>query len=50
MATASKEFARIAGRDNPDCQWLLSPCDCWEINPFYTGVDQRHPEADDDEA
>ena len=48
-SAASKEFARNTGRDNSDCQWILSPYDCWEINPFYTGVDQRHPEDDEDE-
>ena len=47
METASKEYSRNVGRDNADCQWILSPYDSWERNPFYCGEDQRHPEDDD---
>lgn len=46
VAEAISEWARNAGRDNQDRQWLLSDYDTWERNPFYTGPDQGHPEDD----
>lgn len=46
---ARAEFARNAGHDNPDHEWILTPFDTWERNPFYCGPKGRHPEDDYDE-
>lgn len=46
---ARAEFARNAGRDNPDHEWILTPFDTWERNPAYRGPKGRHPEDDYDE-
>ncbi len=46
MSEAVREWAYNVGRDNPDRQWLLSDYDTWELNPFYNGPDQGHPEDD----
>ena len=46
VSEAISEWARNVGRENQDRQWLLSDCDTWERNPFYTGPDQGHPEDD----
>lgn len=46
---ARAEFARNAGHDNPDQEWILTPFDTWERNPSYRGPKGRHPEDDYDE-
>ncbi len=46
MTDAVREYARNVGADQADQQWILSPYDSWEKNPFYTGPDQGHPEDD----
>jgi hypothetical protein len=48
---AVQEFARNAGAENQDREWLLTSYDIWVKNPFYAGAPGRHPEADwhDDE-
>lgn len=46
---ARAEFARNAGHDNPDREWILTPFDTWERNPYYCGPKGRHPEDDYDE-
>ncbi len=33
-------------RGDTENQWLLSNRDVWYRNPYYTGPDQPHPEAD----
>ena len=43
---AVKEYARNYGSDNPDQEWVLSPFDSWERNPFYRGPRGPHPEDD----
>ena len=43
---ARAEFARNAGHDNPDREWILTPFDTWERNPAYRGPKGRHPEDD----
>jgi len=34
MQEAVREYAEVVGRDNADRQWVLSPYDTWELNPF----------------
>ncbi len=46
---ARAEFARNAGSDRPDSEWILTPFDTWERNPAYCGPKGRHPEDDYDE-
>lgn len=46
---ARAEFARNAGHDNPDHEWILTPFDTWERNPAYCGPKGRHPEDAYDE-
>ena len=46
VSEAVREWAYNVGRDNPDRQWLLSDYDTLELNPFYNGPDQGHPEDD----
>lgn len=40
-----REYAQNAGMDNPTQEWILSPFDSWERNPFYTGVRHVDPET-----
>jgi hypothetical protein len=47
QAEAAQEYGRNAGMDDPDREWILTPWDSWERNPFYTGPRGRHPEDDD---
>ena len=42
---AAKEYARNAGADRPECAWILTPWDSWEVNPYYTGEPVPHPES-----
>jgi len=56
MTDAAREFARNVGHDMADCgdrsiEWILSPYDTWERNPFYDGVSGwgLHPEGDADD-
>lgn len=51
MSDAVREYAENVGQENADRQWILSPYDSWERNPFYRGPAQPHPEEDcyDDE-
>ena len=44
MTAASREFARNAGQDRPDEEWLLTDRDTWERNPCYEGEPGPHPE------
>jgi len=46
---AFKEYARNAGEEKPDTEWILTPWDTWERNPWYRGKPGRHPEEDYDE-
>jgi hypothetical protein len=46
---AFKEYARNAGHERPDSEWILTPWDTWEKNPWYSGKPGRHPEDDYDE-
>jgi len=43
---ADREYAREAGRSNPDSAWVLSDRDVWYPNPFYAGPRVPHPEDD----
>src|SRR5262245_6333315 len=44
---AMREYAREVGRQFPERAWISTPLDSWERNPFYTGPEVPHPEADD---
>lgn len=43
---AVAEYALNVGREETDREWILSPFDSWERNPFYQGPPGRHPEDD----
>lgn len=45
-AESVAEYARNVGAEHPDQEWICSPFDTWERNPFYTGKPGPHPEAD----
>lgn len=47
-ADAVREYTRNVGRDRADQEWILSPYDSWERNPFYQGPEGRHPEDYDE--
>lgn len=51
LQEAVAEYASQHGRLDTEREWILSPFDSWERNPFYTGPKGRHPEDDgyDDE-
>lgn len=49
MGMAAREYGRNAGMDRPDVEWILTPWDSWEHNPFYRGKPGPHPEYPDDE-
>jgi hypothetical protein len=34
---AMREYARNVGMEQPDREWINTPLDSWEKNPFYTG-------------
>ena len=40
------QYTSVYGAERLDCQWILSPFDTWERNPYYRGPDQGHPEDD----
>lgn len=43
---AVAEYAANHGALATDREWILSPFDTWERNPYYTGNPGRHPEDD----
>lgn len=43
---AMSEYARNAGVDDPEREWILTPWDTWHRNPTYTGPRGPHPEDD----
>lgn len=43
---AFKEYARNAGEETPNEEWILTPWDTWERNPWYQGKPGLHPEED----
>jgi hypothetical protein len=43
---AIREYALIAGREQPERAWLLTDYDSWVRNPVYVGPPVRHPEDD----
>lgn len=45
---AVREYTEVVGHEHTDRQWILSPYDSWELNPFYRGEPQPHPECDDE--
>lgn len=44
MTESVREYVRIVGADRPDQEWVLSPFDTWERNPYYRGKPGPHPE------
>ena len=46
QSEAVKEYARNYGEEHQDKEWVSTPWDTWEKNPFYTGKPGRHPEDD----
>ena len=43
---AFAEYARNAGEGHPEQEWILTPWDTWQRNPWFTGKPGRHPEDD----
>ena len=43
---ARREYAHNAGAMFQDREWVLSPWDTWEPNPYYRGPKGPHPEDD----
>jgi len=39
-----RQMARAYGIEVPDQQWVQIPLGSWELNPFYSGPEQQHPE------
>ena len=44
---AIREYTYNYGMDNPDMEWIVSPYDTWERNPYYTGKPGPHSEEYD---
>lgn len=44
LQEAVGEYTRNHGHDQPEREWILSPFDTWEKNPWYTGKPGRRPE------
>lgn len=49
MSLALRQYAAAHGEAEPQREWILSPYDTWEKNPFFTGKPGRHPEDDYDD-
>jgi hypothetical protein len=43
---AVREYVRYVGSTRQDSAWILSQYDTWELNPYYSGPPQPHPEDD----
>ena len=48
MSLALRQYAAAHGEAHPDQEWISTPYDTWEKNPFFTGTPGRHPEDYDD--
>lgn len=46
VSAARGQYVAAHGADEPTREWILSPYDTWEKNPFYVGAPGRHPEDD----
>lgn len=44
MGEAVREHARNVGAQREDVEWILTPFDTWERNPYYTGEPTPHPD------
>lgn len=49
MSLALRQYAAAHGEAEPRREWILSPYDTWEKNPYFTGKPGRHPEDDYDD-
>lgn len=49
MHEALRQHSAAYGEERQDQEWLLSPFDTWEKNPWYVGEPGRHPEDYDEE-
>jgi hypothetical protein len=45
---AVREYVRYVGSTRQDSAWIFSQYDTWELNPYYSGPAQPHPEHDND--
>ncbi len=43
---ARAEYAANAGAESADREYILTPWDTWEVNPYYRGPRGPHPEDD----
>jgi len=39
-----RAYVHLAGAEDPEAAWILSPYDTWEQNPHYTGPPVPHPD------
>ncbi len=44
---ALKQYAEVYGEQDTESEWILTPFDTWERNPFYKGEPTPHPECYD---
>lgn len=49
MSLALRQYAAAHGEAHPDQEWISTPYDTWEKNPFFRGTPGRHPEDDYDD-
>lgn len=49
MSLALRQYAAAHGEAEPQREWILSPYDTWEKNPYFVGKPGRHPEDDYDD-
>ena len=50
LSEALDQYASAYGAEAPDREWICTPYDTWERNPFFTGTPSgRHPEDDERE-
>jgi len=45
---AMKEYARDAGEEDLNQEWIITPWDTWERNPNYIGEPRPHPDCIED--
>lgn len=44
LSIAVSDYAHVYGAEHPEREWILTPFDTWERNPYYTGKPGSHPD------
>jgi hypothetical protein len=39
----ASDYTRLVGEEFREREWILTPLNTWERNPFYTGPQTPHP-------